>query len=399
MRLIAIAGFAALMLVASSMAANASNYRRLYSFKGGSDGSYPIADLADVAGTLYGITSGGGGAPTIFAMDPKTGAKRILYTFTGGSDGAGPESSLIAVDGLLYGTTTEGGLIKGGMSLGTVFSLDLATGAYSVLHRFAGSPDGAHPVAGLIKVGKDLYGVTQEGGSDPGCAQFGCGTIFSIDRKTHAVRILHSFSTDEGGTDPVAALIRAGHRLYGTAQMADFGIEGGVFSLNPATSKEKTVYQFDGTGGAVQPFGGLIDIGGILYGTSVLGGGYDCDNGARGCGTIYAVDPKTRTAKTAYVFQSFSDGAWPRSSLTAAGGLLYGTTSFGGACADNPLAGCGTVFAFDPATGVKTTIYAFRGGKDGAMPWAGLINVDGVLYGVTEEGGAAGVGTVFAITP
>ena len=62
--------------------------------------------------------------------------------------------------------------------------------------------------------------------------------------------------------------------------------------------------------------------------------------------------------------------------------------------------GCGTVFRFNPKTGKKlTTVYTFKGGKDGARPRAGLINVDGTLYGVTEEGGPVNYGTVFAITP
>ncbi|HLY02173.1 MAG TPA: hypothetical protein VKR56_06705 [Candidatus Cybelea sp.] len=39
--------------------------------------------------------------------------------------------------------------------------------------------------------------------------------------------------------------------------------------------------------------------------------------------------------------------------------------------------------------------------EDGARPLAGLINVNGTLYGTTSDGGASRrfAGTVFAITP
>jgi uncharacterized repeat protein (TIGR03803 family) len=57
------------------------------------------------------------------------------------------------------------------------------------------------------------------------------------------------------------------------------------------------------------------------------------------------------------------------------------------------------VFAFDPKSGTKTIVYAFAGDNDGTDPWAGLLNVDGVLYGSTDQGGAANLGTLFAITP
>jgi uncharacterized repeat protein (TIGR03803 family) len=44
-------------------------------------------------------------------------------------------------------------------------------------------------------------------------------------------------------------------------------------------------------------------------------------------------------------------------------------------------------------------LHSFNGGKkDGASPYAGMIEVDGTLYGTTSGGGAYGYGTVFKIT-
>ena len=57
--------------------------------------------------------------------------------------------------------------------------------------------------------------------------------------------------------------------------------------------------------------------------------------------------------------------------------------------------------ALDAAPPTKEAVlWSFKGGNsDGNGPIAGLINVGGVLYGTTNEGGANGGGTVFALNP
>jgi uncharacterized repeat protein (TIGR03803 family) len=79
--------------------------------------------------------------------------------------------------------------------------------------------------------------------------------------------------------------------------------------------------------------------------------------------------------------------------LIAADGVLYGTTPLGGA------AGEGTVFSLDPKTGTETVLHSFSNGTDGAYPYASLIDVKGTLYGTTSIGGTYGGGTAFAIDP
>jgi uncharacterized repeat protein (TIGR03803 family) len=88
------------------------------------------------------------------------------------------------------------------------------------------------------------------------------------------------------------------------------------------------------------------------------------------------------------------DGAVPFGNLLLNQGVLYGTTSGGGA--NN----AGTVFQFDVATEVETVIYSFAGGPaDGADPVAGLVqDANGNFYGVTYGGGASFFGTVFKIS-
>jgi uncharacterized repeat protein (TIGR03803 family) len=105
-----------------------------------------------------------------------------------------------------------------------------------------------------------------------------------------------------------------------------------------------------------------------------------------------------------YSFKGGSgDGAFPEAGLTNVNGTLYGTTENGGGkgCFENE--GCGTVFAIT-TSGKETVLHTFGGSGDGYEPLAGLINVKGTLYGTTMYGGTDCAisgdmcGTVFAIT-
>jgi uncharacterized repeat protein (TIGR03803 family) len=94
-----------------------------------------------------------------------------------------------------------------------------------------------------------------------------------------------------------------------------------------------------------------------------------------------------------------TDGENPDGGLIQdAAGNFYGTTNQGGA------AGLGTVFKLD-GSGKETVLYSFTGVPDGGNPHAGLIaDMEGNLYGTTYAGGAGdhcnsgvGCGTVFEI--
>jgi uncharacterized repeat protein (TIGR03803 family) len=91
------------------------------------------------------------------------------------------------------------------------------------------------------------------------------------------------------------------------------------------------------------------------------------------------------------------NGRIPEGGLISVNGTLYGTTYYGGT--GTCKVGCGTVFSLDPTTGTEKVLYSFQNdGADGALPFAGLIDIRGTLYGTTSTGGAHGGGTVFAIT-
>src|SRR5262249_39586564 len=90
---------------------------------------------------------------------------------------------------------------------------------------------------------------------------------------------------------------------------------------------------------------------------------------------------------------NYSDGANPQASLIQAhGGMLYGTSPQGGTF------GNGTIFKISTG-GIYTKLYDFTGGTDGKIPLSGLTQTpDGSIYGTTNQGGAADLGTVFKLT-
>jgi uncharacterized repeat protein (TIGR03803 family) len=274
--------------------------RVIYSFGStAGDGVFPNAGLIDVNGTLYGTTEMGGGAPcglcgTVFSIDPKTGVEAVLYAFKGGSDGEKPMGELINIKGTLYGTTVEGGTgicSSGGPNVGcgTIFSVT-TNGIENVLYSFKGGSDGAAPAAGLIKVKGILYGTTEEGGSQ-NCvyeSEGGCGTVFSVT-PSGTETVLHAFRAG----NPVGSLIEFKGMLYGTTTKGGRECAGTVFKISPS-GKENLLYCFGSSGiDGGDPYAGLINANGTLYGTTEEGGAGNCTSGDfnPGCGTVFSIKP------------------------------------------------------------------------------------------------------------
>jgi uncharacterized repeat protein (TIGR03803 family) len=390
----------------------------LYSFTDtNGDGANPEAGLImDSTGNLYGTTESGGftcfyafECGTVFTLDP-SGKETVLYTFTGtNGDGASPSSGLI-MDGAgnLYGTTRLGGYSDVISSIctegypvvgcGTVFKLD-PSGKEAVLYTFTGTNgDGASPSAGLLMDGAgNLYGTTDSGGAAGG------GTVFKL-APSGKETVLYSFpGVNGGGANPSTGLIMdSAGNFYGTTHSGGAAGGGSVFRLDPS-GKEAMLYSFPVTNGkGAQPSDGLImDSAGNFYGTTSAGGSADL-------GTVFKLDPSGNETVLHSFTGSPNDGVRPVSGLLMdRAGNLYGTTPSGGVatsiCSVSSLeaVGCGTVFKVDPS-GNETVLYTFTGmNGDGAQPFAGSLIMDSVgnLYGTTELGGSANLGTVFKLDP
>lgn len=383
------------------------------------DGEYPWAGVLRVKGQLYTTTTLGGGngsnAGTLIAVNRKTGAKKFVYSFANYSgDGGSPKANgLIDVDGTLYGMTGGGGSV----GAGTLYALDPKLGIERVLYSFCSNQkckDGALPFASLLAADGKLYGTTVVGGGGvTSCfgPYPGCGTVFAFDPVKGTERVLYTFCQLEScadGSKPTGDLIEVNGILYGTASAggpgsgcSDMGLGCGVvFALDPATGIETALHTFAGELDGGVPRGGLVDVNGILYGSTEFGGSYSGCGYGDGCGTVFSVDPSTGAETILHAFQNDGkDGRNPLGNLIEVKGKLYGTTQSGGAY------GGGTVYSVNLETGKEKVIYSFcslQNCADGGSPYAGLIDVGGTLYGTTVGGGTGNPytgGTIFSITP
>jgi uncharacterized repeat protein (TIGR03803 family) len=171
-----------------------------------------------------------------------------------------------------------------------------------------------------------------------------------------------------------------------------------VFSITPS-GHETVLYEFAGPPDGSYPFAPLHNVNGTLYGTTDEGGSFS----RRGWGTVFSITPGGKE-KVLHSFGRGSDGREPRAGLIDINGTLYGTTYSGG----NYIHISGTVFSITPG-GTEKVLYSFGGGSGygGPNPAAGLVDVSGTLYGTTSRGGdlkcqdqyGHGCGTVFSITP
>ena len=372
----------------------------LYSFKGGHDGDIPEAGLLAVKGVLYGTTFAGGSNDlgTVFGIST-SGKERILYSFYGPArtDGGNPQSGMIAVNGALYGTTYDGGLgcisscssqpcgSGSDSGCGTVFEVS-TSGSESVVYRFENDSDAAYPSAGLVDVKGTLYGTTQNGGAH------GAGTVFSITPSGKET-VLHSFAGgSRDGSDPWAGLVDDKGTLFGTTQTGGAKGNGTVFSISPS-HKETVIYSFAGGSDGKYSLGDLIDINGTLYGTT-SGGGANKD------GTVFSITTSGKE-RVLYSFKGVPDGVYPEAGLTTVGGALYGTTFAGGShsCNTANFRGCGVVFKVT-LSGKEQVLHRFQGAKaDGAGPFAPLLAFGGMLYGTTSAGGTSNNGVVYELAP
>jgi uncharacterized repeat protein (TIGR03803 family) len=378
--------------IATGSQASAGSYRVVYDFKGGSDGALPTG-LLNVDNTLYGPTAYGGGSTecdqgcgTVFEVNPATGAETVIYAFTGGRHGASPNSSLLSVGRKLYGATAYSGRTANcDVGCGTVFEINPTSGKEKVVYRFKGGSDGALP-SGPLNVGGTFYGTSIEGGGAAQCSN-GCGTLFAVNPKTGAETVVYAFQGGSDGASPSPSPINVGGTLYGTTSSGGSFAEGTVFAVNPATGGETVVYAFQGGSDGAAPVAGLINVGGMLYGTTREGGG--ATQCRFGCGTVFEVNPTTGAETVVHAFADPHQGYQPEASLIKVGDKLYGTTYFGGRGGKH---GYGTVFEVNLTTGEEEVVYSFENGSNGAYPSSGLINVAGTLYGTAAN-------TVFALTP
>jgi uncharacterized repeat protein (TIGR03803 family) len=210
--------------------------------------------------------------------------------------------------------------------------------------------------------------------------------------------VLYAFNGGNDGSQP-AQMIVIGGTLYGTTALGGPNNNGTVFALKPSGG-ESVVHSFGAGADGLTPTSGLTLVGGHLFGSTYFGGGATCAvNPDQGCGALYSLAPDTGVEQVVYSFQAGragqSLGGFSPAGVVDVDGTVYGIAAHGGP------GGFGAVFKLQH--GVEHVVYAFKGASDGGLPRS-LINVGGTLYGTTIAGGGAGCttgfcGTVFKLTP
>jgi uncharacterized repeat protein (TIGR03803 family) len=336
-------------------------------------------------------------------------AEYTIHRFTP-SDGANPLAGLVADSaGNLYGTasvSTGGG--------GAIFEMSPpASGepwSYTALYTFNGTTDGDYPWAALLRDSAgNLYGTTVASGSS-------CGTVFElappVSGGAWSYNVLYSFLGNPDGCFSAASLIMdtAGN-LYGTTESGGIDNLGTVFELSPPSVAggawiESILYRFGTRGhdGSTPAATVTLGPGGVLYGTTFYGG-------ANNAGTVFGLHPPSVsggawTERILYSFAGGTGGRNPGSSVVFhSNGHLYGTTADS---VENVNCGgvppCGRVYELSPpavsgGAWTYSTLWAFTGGSDGANPYDSVtFDKRGNLYGTTAFGGVGG-GTVFELSP
>jgi len=209
--------------------------------------------------------------------------------------------------------------------------------------------------------------------------------------------IIHDFTggKDGGGPGYTLASDGAGH-FFGAANSGGTGA-GVVFELTKRKSvwRVKPIYDFSDQDG--QPGWGVTLSGGAMYTVahyaSVQGGP---------CGSALQLASKSGVAKvkdTATLMHTYvkSEDGCPTGNLTVdPSGNVFGVTQDGGAN------GWGSIVEFVPSkTGwTEQVLYSFTGGSDGGAPYSELVRDSaGNFYGTASACASDCVGTAFELSP
>lgn len=317
----------------------------------------------DSKGDLYGTAGyGGGGYGGVFKLSALSSwAESAAFNFTAGS-GDTPAAGLTLYQGSLYGSTQFGPETNANVGNGTVFKLapkGSRQWKHNLLHVFHAGNDGYEPQADLVfDQHGHAYGSTPYGGANQSGDIFELKIDFQGKWKEDRIYTFPFFALGVSFY-PSTLIVDSAGNLYGTTGAGGTGCApygcGTVFELQKTAAgwQVTTLYEFLGGMDGTSPGAGLVfDAQGNLYGTTFLGGTGTCDYPQyTGCGTVFKLTPTNGTWQkvTVYNFTGGADGEFPSngSLVLDASGNLYGTT-IGGEGLDTSTTGFGTVYKLQP---------------------------------------------------
>ncbi len=408
-------------------------YTKKIDFQGPSNGRFPYGKLSLSAnGKFYGMTSKGGSLDygTLFEYDYNTNILTVKYEFNGYQNGMMPHGSLMmASNGKAYGMTSLGGT----NNYGVLFEYDIISDSLIKKVDFAGISNGRFPYGNLIEVSNGtFYGMTSEGGSSDN------GVIFRYNLNTSTFSKLFDFTYNNSGRNPMGSLVYTNGYLYGLTSHGSNSNAGTVFKYNLSLQAFSKLSNGGGKGSMLKLPNGQ------LY---ILIGSYIQFNGNIIKGLAYILYPNGGYSRTLVDFSSAIKGESPNASLFQANnGRFYGLTKQGGnynggalykfnainnnlkadisfirylfgiepvgdliQTSNNKIYGMtklgglnykGQIFEYDINSGTITTVYSFGDSSGIKEPFGNLILAsNGMLYGMTMEGGFAYSPIIFEFNP
>ncbi len=208
-----------------------------------------------------------------------------------------------------------------------------------------------------------------------------------------AFHVIHNFTGGADGGAPPYTLVRDHDRFLGTASFGGANGNGLVFELKSKKAHWKLtpLYDFADQDGA--PGWGVVLAGGSLYTNAsyaeVMGGP---------CGSALQLNHSGSgwSSVLMHTYVNKQDGCPTGNLVLDAAGNIYGVTQDGGAN------GWGSIFELSDSGGSwnQTILYSFKGQGDGGAPYSELVFDDkGNLYGTASARGADGHGTLFELSP
>jgi len=210
-------------------------------------------------------------------------------------------------------------------------------------------------------------------------------------------QVIHDFAGGKDGSAPGYTLLSGKRGFIGTAFGGGASGNGIVFDLKQKTSgwTVKPIYNFADTDGA--PGWGVTRFNGSLYANASYAGVFGGD-----CGSALQLNPANGGYQSVlmHTYVQKQDGCPTGNLVLDASGNVYGVTQDGGAN------GWGSIFelAYTGGAWTETILYSFAGGSDGGAPYAGpIFDKAGNLYGTATARGNAGCGqgcgTVYELSP
>ncbi len=309
----------------------------------------------------------------------------------------------------LYGISVGGSLDAS--NEGVLYEYDLRTDVYTVKVDF-GHPAGRKPLALMRHSNGKIYGTSKSGGiGSVSHGVFG-GTTTDSEALGASFLLENSASTISPFSNPAYAdYTRPNSQLVEGPDQKLYGIARRALGYRTTTQEQSStsIYSLDPDTGAYALESGRYGVGGVIAASSdpaylalhstspnsvLLEAGnqkyYGCTQH-----TCFEFDPVSKSHRTLHTFSlAAPDGAYPRGLVEGDDGILYGVTELGGA--NN----FGVIFKMtvDAGGAAISILHEFIIAIDGGRPSTVPVFANGVLYGATIKGGKHDRGTYYSYT-